>query len=62
MTRQSHLVVSIHDVAPPFFDRVRRIVDALADIGVHRLIALLPQDSEARALDTVAELGALSHR
>jgi probable F420-dependent oxidoreductase len=38
------------------------LVKKFADIGVHRLIALLPQDSEARALDTVAELGALSHR
>ena len=29
-------IVSIHDVAPPFFDRVRRMVDELSDIGVQR--------------------------
>jgi len=38
------------------------LVKRFADIGVHRLIALLPQDSEARALDTVAELGSLPQR
>jgi hypothetical protein len=38
------------------------MVKRFADIGVHRLIALLPQDSEAHALDTVAELGALTRR
>ncbi len=38
------------------------LVKKFADIGVHRLIALLPQDSEARALDTVAELGELTKR
>jgi predicted deacetylase len=36
MSPQFHLVVSIHDVAPPFFDRVRRMMDKLADIGVRR--------------------------
>ena len=38
------------------------LVKKFADIGVHRLIALLPQDSEAKALDTVAELGTLTRR
>src|SRR5438876_4080280 len=43
MSRQSHLVVSIHDVAPPFFDRVRRMVDELSDIGVHhRSLLVIP--------------------
>jgi len=40
----------------------KELVDRFADVGVHRLIALLPQDSEAKALDTVAELGTLTHR
>jgi alkanesulfonate monooxygenase SsuD/methylene tetrahydromethanopterin reductase-like flavin-dependent oxidoreductase (luciferase family) len=38
------------------------LVDRFAEIGVHRLIALLPQDSEAKALDTVTELGTLTRR
>jgi probable F420-dependent oxidoreductase len=40
----------------------RDLIDQFGDAGVHRLIALLPQDSEAKALDTVAELGTLAHR
>jgi alkanesulfonate monooxygenase SsuD/methylene tetrahydromethanopterin reductase-like flavin-dependent oxidoreductase (luciferase family) len=38
------------------------LVNRFADAGVHRLIALLPQDTESKALDTVAELGSLAHR
>ena len=35
------------------------LVRQFADVGVHRLISLVPQDSEAKVLDAVAELGAL---
>ena len=38
------------------------LINRFAAAGVHRLIALLPQDSEAKALDTVAELGSLAQR
>lgn len=37
----------------------RELVGQFAEIGVHRIISLLPQDSEARALDAVAALGEL---
>jgi probable F420-dependent oxidoreductase len=36
------------------------LVRQFADAGVHRLIALVPQDSEGNVLDAVAELGALA--
>ena len=39
----------------------RELVEQFADVGVQRLIALLPQDSEARALDAVAELGHMTN-
>ena len=38
------------------------LVERFADVGVHRLIAMLPQDTEAKVLDTVAELGSLARR
>ncbi len=37
------------------------LIERFADIGVHRLIPMLPQDIESKALDTVAELGSLAH-
>ncbi len=40
----------------------KELVERFAEVGVHRLIALLPQDTEAKALDTVAELGTLARR
>ena len=36
------------------------IVRQFADAGVHRLIALVPQDSEAKVLEAVGKLGALA--
>jgi predicted deacetylase len=43
VSRQFHLVVSIHDVAPPFVDRVRRMLNKLTDIGVfHRSLLVIP--------------------
>jgi len=38
------------------------LVGQFADIGVHRLIALVPQDSEAKVLEAVGELGSLAKR
>ncbi len=38
------------------------LIDRFADIGVHRLIPMLPQDVESKALDAVAELGSLARR
>ncbi|HTO57957.1 MAG TPA: hypothetical protein VMJ74_09175, partial [Pseudomonadales bacterium] len=36
------------------------LVRQFADVGVHRLIALVPQDSETKVLEAVAELGDLA--
>ena len=36
MSAPARLVVSVHDVAPPHADRVRRMLDLLASIGVER--------------------------
>jgi probable F420-dependent oxidoreductase len=38
----------------------RELVGQFASVGVHRLIALVPQDSEVKVLDAVGELGALA--
>jgi probable F420-dependent oxidoreductase len=38
------------------------LVRQFADVGVHRLIALVPQDSEAKVLEAVGELGTLATR
>jgi hypothetical protein len=37
------------------------LVNRSADAGVHRLIPMSPQDSEAKLFDTVAKLGSLAH-
>ena len=43
MSDPRHLVVSVHDVAPPQWHQVRRLLDQLAAIGVrHRSLLVIP--------------------
>ena len=48
MTPRGWLVVSVHDVAPPHRDRVRRILDALAKVGVGRRSLLVIPNFQGR--------------
>jgi predicted deacetylase len=48
MTAAKSLVVSIHDVAPPSWDRVRRMLEALDGVGVGRRSLLVIPNFEGR--------------
>jgi predicted deacetylase len=48
MSARKLLAVSMHDVAPPYWDRVRRALDALEAIGVRRRSLLVIPNLEGR--------------
>jgi predicted deacetylase len=48
MSTPESLVVSMHDVAPPHWDRVRRALDALDSLGVRRRSLLVIPNLEGR--------------
>jgi uncharacterized protein len=48
MTTSKFLIVSMHDVAPPHWDRVRRALDALEAVGVRRRSLLVIPNLEGQ--------------
>lgn len=56
MTGRKRLVVSVHDVAPPHRDRVQRMLDALAGLGVpYRSLLVIPNYQGTHRIDRNAE-------
>lgn len=54
---ERRLIVSLHDVAPPFEDEIRAQLDALAAVGVHRcVLKVVPNWHGEHPLDDAAGL------